>query len=244
MTSIKIYNNTNLVTLQWNNFHELRTWSSLQLGRYYFHDMLSDIEFVVKLTERTQYNWNRISSKFNLTNMLKIVDVGCGVAFFDLIASQINQQATFFLVDKSENTLIKGGPDYQQIHGHYNNWDVVYDCINSSGLDKDRFVTIDPSDPWPSDIDLVLSTYSWCWHYPKETYWDKVIKNLKIGGILAVDIRNLPDRNVIQEISEEFGNNPIIEKLPLSQYLSNVKEQELVVIDQAVGGFYVWQRCK
>ena len=147
------------------------------------------------------------------------------------------------MVDKSENTRVGNGKYYQEFHGHYNSWSVVEDCVTSSGLDLNKFNFLDPTDAWPVDVDLVISTYSWCWHYPKEAYWDRVQASLKIGGTLAIDVFNLPDRDTAAEITEEFGCNPVFVKNNGALHLSPFKDQ-VVLKDGAPGGFYVWTRKK
>jgi hypothetical protein len=77
-------------------------------------------------------------------------------------------------------------------------------------------------DSLPEDTDLIMSSYSWCFHYPKETYWQKVRDSLKTGGKLFLDVRLLQDRNMIQEINEEFKSLPTLIPIPESPaYLDN-----------------------
>jgi hypothetical protein len=194
--------------------------------------------------KRIQNNWNRIARNVDITKLKKIVDVGSGVSTPDLLASKFNPDAEFYLVDKAEFTRHTNGLYYQDVHGHYNSWSVVEDCINSSGLDRNKFNFLDPNDVWPTDVDLVLSTFSWCWHYPKETYWNKVMSSLKIGGHLLVDVLNLPDRDVVKEISYEFSSVPtVISRMKMDPHLNTFKGH-LTVKDGYYGGLYLWTRYK
>jgi phosphopantetheinyl transferase len=45
-------------------------------------------------------------------------------------------------------------------------------------------------------------------HYPKDVYWDRIKQRLKPNGKLIVDIRKLKDKNIVEEISDEFKSNP------------------------------------
>jgi hypothetical protein len=244
MNRININNNNSQLSLSWTNIQELRKWSRMQLGEAYFPVTLTNDEFMLLFEKRIQNNWNRIARNVDITKLKKIVDVGSGVSTPDLLASKFNPDAEFYLVDKAEFTRHTNGLYYQDVHGHYNSWSVVEDCINSSGLDRNKFNFLDPNDVWPTDVDLVLSTFSWCWHYPKETYWNKVMSSLKIGGHLLVDVLNLPDRDVVKEISYEFSSVPtVISRMKMDPHLNTFKGH-LTVKDGYYGGLYLWTRYK
>jgi len=214
----------------------------MQLGEAYFPNSLTDEEFMLKFEKRIQNNWNRIALNVDINSLKKVVDIGSGVSTPDLLASKYNPNAEFYLVDKSEYTRKTNGLYYQDVHGHYNSWDVVEDCINSSGLDRSKFNFLDPIDEWPTDVDLILSTFSWCWHYPKEVYWDKVLNSLKLGGSLLIDVLNLPDKNTVNEISYEFKSIPkVISLMKMDPHLQYFKDH-LTVKDGSYGGFYLWTR--
>lgn len=244
MNQINITNNNSQLALSWTNIPELRKWSRMQLGEAYFPTSLSDDEFMSLFEKRIQNNWNRIARNVDINKLKKIVDVGSGVSTTDLLASKYNPDAEFCLVDKAEFTRHTNGLYYQDVHGHYNSWSVVEDCIDSSELDRNKFNFLDPNDEWPADVDLVLSTFSWCWHYPKETYWNKVMSSLKVGGYLLVDVLNLPDRDVVKEISEEFNSMPtVISRMKMDPHLNTFKGH-LTVKDGFYGGLYLWTRNK
>lgn len=244
MNQININNNNGQLSLSWTNIQELRKWSRMQLGEAYFPVTLTDDEFMSLFEKRIQNNWNRIALNVDITKLKKIVDIGSGVSTPDLLASKLNPDAEFYLVDKAEYTRKTNGVYYQDVHGHYNSWNVVEDCINSSGLDRNKFNFLDPNDEWPVDADLILSTFSWCWHYPKETYWNKVMSSLKVGGHLLVDVLNLPDRDVVKEISYEFSSMPtVISRMKMDPHLNPFKGH-LTVRDGHYGGLYLWTRYK
>lgn len=225
--------------LNWSNIDNLRTYSAHQLGRYYFKPDMDNNTFFNLFNIKVDLNWKRIIQNIDISNFKKVVDVGCGIAIPDCLLSKQNPNIEFYLVDKSEISHTNSGKYFEQKHGHYNSWDVLEDCIASSGLNRDKFNLLSPDNAWPDSVDFVISTYSWCWHYPKETYWDKVQSSLAIGGVLALDIINLPDRDVAEEISEEFKSKPIYipTKLPNSKF-----SDQFTLRDGAMGGFYIWKR--
>ena len=244
MNQIIINTKDSQLSLLWEDVKELRKWSKMQLGEAYFPNTLSDNEFMSLFEKRIQNNWNRIADNVDVTKLKKIIDIGSGISTPDLLASKYNPEAEFYLVDKAEYTRKTNGIYYQEVHGHYNSWNVVEDCIASSGLDRNKFNFLDPNDNFPTDVDLVLSTFSWCWHYPKETYWSKVLSSLKINGLLLVDVLNLPDKDVVQEISEELGSVPtIISKMNMDAHLNPFKDH-LSVRNGTYGGLYLWTRVK
>ena len=148
---------------------------------------------------------------------LKIVDIGSGIGMIDLILSNVFPSADFYLIDKTELDLNIPGRWFSIDHPYYNSWNVTEDGIRSSAIDRNKFHLMSPTDPWPGQVDVVMSHISWCWHYLKDVYWAKVIDNLKIGGVLLLDIFNQVDQSslsMISEISKEFNCTPHIIEIP------------------------------
>ena len=52
---------------------------------------------------------------------------------------------------------------------------------------------------------MIQSHMSWCWHYPKETYYDEVLRILKPNGMLIVDVWT--------EMNYTFDEFDILDKL-------------------------------
>ena len=74
--------------------------------------------------------------------------------------------------------------------------------------DRKRFVLQPPDGPWPSELDLILSTWCWCWHVPIVTYLDSVLKSLARGGRLCVDVRYEHYDSMVAELSKHMGTEP------------------------------------
>jgi hypothetical protein len=151
---------------------------------------------------------------WNLYNTLppnpKILDIGAGNSIIDLFAAQYITDSTFYLVDRNEFN-ISNFQWFSENSQFYNDWSIVNDAIETSGLDKDRFNMLDPVDSWPAELDLITSFASWCNQYPfieQYGYWEKVKQSLKVGGILCLDISNhalVNDPNMINTINEVLG---------------------------------------
>lgn len=212
--------------------------------------------------EKQQFaNWlckHRILEQFklipdpelNFSNIKKIIDVGSGVASVDLLLSQVLPDVDFYLLDKTDINYNLGrqpffskslaDPDY---HGFYNSFDIVKDVIKHSPIDPGKIHFLDPADDWPNEVDLIISTFSWNWHYSKDVYWDKLMKSLKIGGYFSTTISLRKGENTLYEISADLGSYPCIYQ-PLPHTDESV-DRKLLGFDQIVHtGYYTWQRMK
>lgn len=198
----------------------------------------TDEDFFKVMTNIVEWNWDRIVTKIDTSKLKTVVDVGSGVAIFDLLLSQCTD-ANFYLVDKS--ALDKFFPVQYSAdkHGFYNSWNVVTDAITTSNLDPARFNFVSPTDEWPEQIDMIVSMHSWCWHYPKDNYWSKAIANLKSGGYLVLDILNLADRDTAQEITDELKANPI-SVVPLTPRPNHPFSTSHVMKNGSHGSTYIW----
>jgi len=192
-------------------------------------------DFLIFVMEKSlKFRLRRILRYIDPCQLKTVVDVGSGVGLIDILLSQYATDACFFLVDRSQILLPKKNQFFSKsmdvnYHGFYNSWEVTRDIINSTQIDAKRFYFLDPTTIWPSDIDLVISTYSWCYHYPKTFYWDKVMTNLKVGGILILTVsKDINNQNVVKEISQDLASYPV----------SIVEDQT------APCTWYVWQRMR
>jgi SAM-dependent methyltransferase len=230
-------------SFSWSNFSELKKYVSFQHG---FDSKLPDDVFLQKLTNKIQ-SYCDIYLRFIPVNSKKIISVGSGASTFELILSKYCIDSKIFLLDKSEIILGFGEKENSfsesNSQGFYNSWEVVHDAIKTSNLNSNSFAFLDPEDDWDEDIDVVISLASWCWHYPFEFYADKLLKSLKIGGSLILEIQNTPDfRDVPKLISELLGSDPAYqERYP---HTPNCRLRKNVDLKNEEGGLYVWVRKK
>jgi SAM-dependent methyltransferase len=180
----------------------------------------------------------RITSHFNdLTKAIgqidhdggevKIVDVGAGIGIFDLLLHQkLSNRGIaprMFLIDKDEtpDPNKKNGLFHNPTTGYhfYNSWYPLIDAISAMGVPRSDFSMMSPSDTWPEEVDVVFSTYSWCWHYPPEIYLNQMLKSLKIGGKVALDLVHRPDRDFVSEISDALGSDPVFTRDILAPHI-------------------------
>ena len=238
------------IVLKWSNVAEFKKFLYKQQSTA-FVDVKSDddlkINLVTRLVDRLNLIFETTGEEIYLYKT--VLDVGSGISIIDLCLSQLIEDSTFYLLDKS---LDKGLENFNKFMAFenanmfYNSWNVVNDCINSSDLDLTKFVMLSPEDNWPSNIDLVMSHASWCWHYPKDVYWQKTLDNLKVGGCLVLGVLNEKDKQVDKEISTEFNSAPVV--LPiLADYWIKSNHWYLDKFDlreNTVGSYYGWVRKK
>lgn len=138
----------------------------------------------------------------NLDSTSNILDIGSGVGILDMILYKYLEGGTFFLLDKNEVNHNHTVAHWDSKHGFYNQWNVFYDIAKNSIINVNDFNLLSPDDNWPNNLDLIMSSYSYMWHYPKDAYWNKIkyFKNTK----LCFDILNRPDC-IMTEINNELG---------------------------------------
>lgn len=121
------------------------------------------------------------------------MDIGCGMAGIDLLISKAYPDARFALVDLEGNRGPKTGYHGSAASfGCYHSFDAVRGFMDENDADPSRFDMVDARGGLPEgEFDLVMSFLSWGFHYPVETYLDRI--KLSNGGVLIIDIRNDTD---------------------------------------------------
>lgn len=249
MSTIDFKLHDSLIKLSWENNINFERIYKLQTGIQHWKNISSDQEFLGRVVSLINWNFQRtiLTNGIDINTINRIIDVGSGVGLFDLTLSQCNANTEFYLVDKSIVNIEKNIKYYsrENNHGFYNSWPVIFDIIKNSNLNIKKFKFLSPDNQWPKDVDLIVSLNSWCWHYPKEVYWNKMIDSLKIGGYLILDVLDLNDRNMVSEISEEMSSNPTVTLRTVANPLSHPFLNELTISDDnSFGGCYCWQRKK
>jgi SAM-dependent methyltransferase len=229
--------------IQWKNYENLSRIVKLQTGPQHWIGNNTPELFLKRLEDVVNWNWNRTFKHLkNIDDIKKVVDVGSGIATFDLTLHHLNKDTEFYLVDKSAIEIPKKATYYSNEHYFYNSWDVLNDSLNSSELDKNKFNLLSNTDEWPSDVDLVISMHSWCWHYPKEYYWPQLLKSLRVRGTLILDVLNVKDKNVVEEISDELGSHPTYDlRYPSDKHPF---KDEFTFVNSSHGGYYSWVRSR
>jgi hypothetical protein len=243
---LEIKSNKGPLKIQWSDVNNLAKYASTQSGRY----LENNTDFL-NLHKKHFLNWSQTfwdqrqnMGVFDLPDNAKILDIGAGASVVDLLLYSYVPNSKFYLVDKEEWTikfLDNNAPEisFSKNYPFYNSWQSVKDAINTSNFDIDRFVFLTPDSEFPQEVDAVTSYFSWCFHYPKEVYWDKILGSLKKGGKLVLDIRLLKDCDIIQEISEVMRSYPKKFEIPqLPNYVDNFE----IVKSGIIGYRCMWIR--
>lgn len=157
-------------------------------------------------------------------NCSKILDVGCGVAGIDVFLNEhyLNNKVDFYLLDKT-HIEEKVFYMFEGKGAFYNSLDVAREMLMDNEIRKDKIHLIEANDDNDIKItnekmDLVISLISWGFHYPVETYLDKVSNLLSEEGIIIMDIRK--NTNGIDVIKQKFSKFDIIFETPKYQKVS------------------------
>lgn len=212
---LTIHSDRGPLNVSWSNVLELARWHNMQAGLYIKgpkNTLQLFFENFAKWNQDFWYGRQKLGT-FNLPDGAKIVDVGCGVAVVDMLLYSYIPNSKFWLIDANDSTW---GPPvyYSSEYPVYNSWGPIEDAIATSGFDRSRFTIQQPGTQFPEDVDCIMSYFSWCFHYPKETYWDQAYNSLKKGGKLVLDVRSLNDRDTLEEITEQMKCKPVLYPYP------------------------------
>lgn len=211
--SINIISEYGPIRLQWIDTEFFKRYSISQnpqkfLGSY----SLSDQEFSNSL-KWWNFEWRKLvaTKVFDLDNNSTIIDVGSGIGIISLILQQYLQlqekQSIHYLVDRQQGNKVELDFASGEHYGFFNHWEPFKNALSSTVLDPDKFKILDPKDQWPTNVDLIFSRRSWCYHYPYSTYRNNVIQTLKPGGKLFVDV--FRDVDALETISKDMNSEPI-----------------------------------
>lgn len=125
-----------------------------------------------------------------------ILDIGAGLGGIDIRLAQLYPQSNLYLLDGSEVDAKYG----TEISCIYNSQAVTRQFLIDNEIEEHRINTIDYAKNYSieKDFDLILSLFSWGFHYPLSTYFDLVCDVSCVGTILVVDVRGNEDRQFTQ----------------------------------------------
>lgn len=127
-----------------------------------------------------------------------VLDIGCGVAGIDVFIDRhyAGQAPDFYLLDKSQVETSVFYMFHEQA-AFYNSLYVAGAMLNSNGISHQRIHLLEANDRneigMDAPVDLVLSLISWGFHYPVDTYVERVHDLLSENGVVILDIRKGTD---------------------------------------------------
>jgi SAM-dependent methyltransferase len=141
-------------------------------------------------------------------NCSRILDIGCGIAGIDIYINEhyAPQNIEYYLLDKSKIEE-KVYYMFEEKGAFYNSLDITKATLVANGINENNIHLIEATENNDIDIkqnvDIVLSLLSWGFHYPVNTYLDKVYALLNRKGVLILDIRKGTDG--LDLITKKFG---------------------------------------
>jgi len=134
-----------------------------------------------------------------------VVDIGAGVGGIDVFLSEFyGNQASLYLLDKNQVDY-DITPGLSKQHGFYNSHGAAEALLTENGIKKENINFLSPTDTFPK-ANIIISLYSWGFHYPIETYAAKV--NGCKGATLIVDLWK--GRGQEEEFKQWFGPYQIL----------------------------------
>lgn len=199
------------MTLSWDSEYlfDLAYYSCCQIGITPFLFQ----EFFKQNETKRQHEWTRNENLgiYKLPDNSKVLDIGCGMGVNALLMHKYNPTLHISLLDGNDwHGQIGKSPEYldgyNEEYVYYNSWDLTKNCMKKIHADETKFTFLDENSEWEM-YDLIMSTWSYAWHYPLDTYWNKVTQHLNPGGSLLLDVYNYDD---IKRVTDSLGCTPTI----------------------------------
>lgn len=133
-------------------------------------------------------------------NAADILDIGCGIAGIDVyLFEHYGRTPMLHLMDKTQIDPIYYG--YKSKAAFYNDMSLTRRFLALNGVPETKFRFIEAAagniDRAGRKFDLVLSMIAWGFHFPLALYLDEVLRNLRPGGRILVDVRNGGDSETV-----------------------------------------------
>ena len=125
-----------------------------------------------------------------------VLDIGCGLGLIDVFLYKIYGRPRLNLLDgtgEGDNKF-----DYYEKCDLYNDMGLTIKTMELNGVDD--FNIIEPYYDGKIKADMIISLYSWCFHYPVETYLNLAKESLTKDGIMILEVkRNKGNRKILEE---------------------------------------------
>lgn len=255
---IPIKTDRNRFVLKWSDDAALRRYAFYQHDNFqpWFEkskprmlqpEQLSFRTVEILLWQIQQQFWRETSAFARFSELPQdatIIDVGSGIGIMDLCLAMYLKASKQILVDRDCFTLNESSLQFVSTAEtiFQNSWTPVLDAIKTTGIEPSRFSLLDPSDQWPPNVDLVMSNFSWGWHYSSDIYLKRTVSALKPGGIVVLDILTLEPSSteLIGELSEKLKCTPKI--LSFDGRRSSVRcKAQFPNPTEKYGGKYLWK---
>jgi ubiquinone/menaquinone biosynthesis C-methylase UbiE len=144
-------------------------------------------------------------------NLGTVVDIGSGIGVQNILLREKFPDSYIQMIDKTreENEIWYG---FKEKGAFYNSMTAAERLMKANDCAKNmNFQEVTPNNQIcmkDNSVDLVTSFISWGFHYPVETYLDEVIRVMKPGASLIIDVRHNTDGHV--KLSSVFESVRVI----------------------------------
>jgi SAM-dependent methyltransferase len=135
----------------------------------------------------------------------RILDIGSGIAGVHLL---LNSDVCLLDKTQTDKDLYYG---FHERTSFYSSLKLAEKFLRENGFNhkiETQEATEDNQINFEGKFDLVISLISWGFHYPVETYLDKVYDKLEVGGNLIIDVRK--GTNGLEVLKNKFGEGYIV----------------------------------
>jgi hypothetical protein len=214
MTTLNVSTDAGLVTINWDNSQFLEQYSICQNPiKFRALNVTPNFTFE-KCLNWWDKEWNDLAklNLFDLSSNSKIIDIGSGIGILSLITYKYlklqDKYSTHFLVDREGIDRLLLDFVNEDCYIFYNNWEPLHNTLHfDNDLDNKSFEVLDPEEDWPSNVNLIISRRSLCYHFPYSVYRDKILNSLAVGGKLYLDM--LDEHDDIDTISADMKSKPV-----------------------------------
>lgn len=118
-----------------------------------------------------------------------VLDIGCGLGLLDVLIAQAYMPTTVHLLDGSGDPARRSRGYRLQMEA-WNDVDMAATMFRANVYSGTcPFARVHRPGEFDIPADLILSSRSWCHHYPAAVYLASVKRSLAAGGLLVVDVR-------------------------------------------------------
>ena len=143
-----------------------------------------------------------------------VLDIGCGLGITNLFVFEHykrDKNIVFNLFDKTEypDELYFG---FKEKAAFYNDLDLAKNVLIDYGIAQNNINAIDAKKENLenlTDIDIVISSIAWGFHFPVSVYINEVVKLMHHESVLILDIRK--GTNGLEELNNFFHCKKILE---------------------------------
>lgn len=177
----------------------------LRVQRGGLSEIVSDWDFQQAYEKSIEEDFESIAPYLPADSPFTMLDVGGGLSG---ISARINQHYGGKLICgvlDGKNTLAVVDKHAEP----FNNAVATQGFLHANGVKRQLFYA--PTDELDTTFGLVISTQAWCFHFAPDVYLSRVLKCLRGGGKVIVDVRNR-HLDWLDTLEDTFGSGTMLKQ--------------------------------